>query len=667
MLVSEAAEKYVYINQPGAHVGYYENDQAPYMVEPMNEFNSRVFSGLIFVGPAQSGKTQGLILNTIAYSIKVDPMDMIVYSPTQAAARDFSVRRIDRMHHNSADLGDMMRSEKEADNKFDKHYKSGMILTISWPSRAEFAGRPIGRVVLTDRDRMDDDIEGEGEPFDLGLKRTTTFRSFGMCVAESSPSRPIKDPKWVRKTPHEAPPCKGILSLYNRGDRRRLKWPCPHCGNYFEGNFKMLTWDKKSNPLLAAETVRMICPKCNEEIWPEARKEMLRKARWVKDGQEIDEEGNIYGPEIRSKIASFWLNGVAAAFVTWIDLVVIYIEAEKDFERTGSELSLIKFYNTDLGEPYLPKALESLRLPEVLQARAEAIGGTKDEPCVPEGVRFLTATVDVGQNLFIVQVHGICPGSPFDITIVDRFQIRLSADRLDDDGQIQWVKPGTYLEDWDLITEQVIKRTYPLEGDPSKRMMVKITACDSGGKAGVTANAYEYYRKLRKEGLAGRFTLVKGDSTPTAPRTRITHPDSNNTKTKAAAQGDVPVLMIHSNTVKDMLSNRLDCMVPGAGLVRFPEWLPDWFYAELCVELRTDKGWERPPHTRNEAWDLMYYCIGVCISQLIGVEGLDWNKAPNWCAPWDKNSLVFEASQDVRFALPKVTEADFAAFGKALA
>ena len=42
----------------------------------------------------------------------------------------------------------------------------------------------------------------------------------GMTAAESSPGRVITDAKWIRKTPHEAPPTTGILSLYNRGDRR---------------------------------------------------------------------------------------------------------------------------------------------------------------------------------------------------------------------------------------------------------------------------------------------------------------------------------------------------------------------------------------------------------------------------------------------------------------
>ncbi|EKI05075.1 phage terminase large subunit family protein, partial [Escherichia coli 5412] len=44
----------------------------------------------------------------------------------------------------------------------------------------------------------------------------------------------MKDVKWRRTSPHEAPPTTGILSLYNRGDRRRWYWPCPHCGEYFQ-------------------------------------------------------------------------------------------------------------------------------------------------------------------------------------------------------------------------------------------------------------------------------------------------------------------------------------------------------------------------------------------------------------------------------------------------
>jgi phage terminase large subunit GpA-like protein len=673
MTVAEAAEEHRKLNNPGSYKGPWRNEANMAMVEPMTELTSRVFDGLVFVGPAQSGKTDALILNFILYSVKVDPMDMIVYSPTNAAARDFSTRRIDRLHRHSK-ISDMLLADKDADNKFDKQYSSGMLLSISWPSVTELAGRPIPRVLITDFDRIDDDIGGDGNAYDLGSKRTTSFRSFAMTVAESSPSRLISEDakKWVRHTPHEAPPCGGILALYNRGDRRRWYWPCPDCGSYFEGSFRLLTWDKhESNEIAASETVRMECPVCDYAIHPNERYGMQQKGRWLKDGQSIEKDGTVYGDGPRTSIASFWMNGTAAMFVTWTKLVQLYITAHNEFEKTGSEEALKKFYNNDLGEPYMPKSMESTRLPEDLQSRAENLGGSQEEPVVPEGVRFLIATVDVQKNMFIVQVQGICPGEPFDMVVIDRFQLKLNTlGRQDSDGQIAWVKPGTYLDDWDQILDKVIHRTYPLGDGSGRRMAVKVTGCDSGGKAGVTSNAYAFFRRLREKGYGGRFQLIKGDGKPGAPRTKISFPDSSDSKNKAAAQGDVPVLMVASNALKDELSNRLDSMVPGRGLIRFPKWLPDWFYVELCSEIRTDKGWEKPKHARNESWDLLYYCIGICLGGFIKVEGIRWGTPPAWAEEWSKNNLISAAGQEERFAKPDKPGYDMAkiaALGRVLA
>ncbi len=56
MTVAQAAEKYRFINQPGAYVGQWDNSTASYRVEPMNVFASRDYNNMAFVGPAQSGK-----------------------------------------------------------------------------------------------------------------------------------------------------------------------------------------------------------------------------------------------------------------------------------------------------------------------------------------------------------------------------------------------------------------------------------------------------------------------------------------------------------------------------------------------------------------------------------------------------------------------------------
>lgn len=669
LTVSKASEQYIYLNNPGAYVGPWLNSTTWYMVEPMNEFTSRRHRGLIFVGPAQCAKTQALILNTVAYRIKVDPMDTLLFCPTQSAARDFSIRRIDRMHNHSEEIGALLGATKDADNKFDKHYTNGMLLSLSWPSVTELAGRPVGCVVFTDYDRMPDDIGGDGAPYWLGSKRTTTFGTAAMTLAESSPSRPIKDPHWIRRTPHEAPPCDGILGLYNHGDRRRWHWPCPDCGSYFEGTFEMLMWDDKASHADSADTVRLQCPHCSYKIHPDQRDEMSMFGIWLKDGMWIDENGLVQGDEPRASIASFWLNGIAAAFVKWPALVEMYLNAKAEFDRTQSEEALKKFYNNDLGVPYMPVSDGGELLPENLKARAEPFA----EKLVPVGTRFLLGTVDVQKNGFVCQVFGVQAGAPFDLVLIDRFTIKKS-DRVDEVGDPYMVRPGTFLEDWDLLVKHLMSKTYELDDGSGRRMMLKMTVCDSGGEAGVTTQAYNFVRRLRYDKehpefreFSGRFHLVKGDHTLGVPRARITFPDSNRKDRFAAARGDVPVLMLNSNELKDALRNRLECTEPGKGMMRFPNWLADWFWAEMCEETRDSKGWHNPNSRRNEAWDLCYYAIGACVSPLLRIDYLDWNEPPGWAADWDKNSLVSAPDEGRRFERSQDVGYDFAQFAKALA
>jgi len=669
--VSQAAAKYRIVNQPGAYVGPWLNTTTPMMVEPMDLFTSRQYNGLIFVGPAQSSKTDSLLVNTIAYSIKIAPMDMMVVCPTMTAGRDFSMRRLDRLHRHSPEIGKMLLAGSDNDNTFDKQYRNGMLLSISWPTPTELGGKPIGRICMTDFDRMPMDVDGDGNPYDLASKRTTTFGSYAMTVAESSPSKEVSDLKWIPRTPHEAPPCEGILALYNRGDRRRWFWPCPECRNYFEARFDMLTYGKVKGQtnLEISESTRLTCPSCAFLIHPDQREAMQQRGRWLKDGQAIGKDGIIFGFEPRTSIASFWLRGPAATFITWKKLVSTYLDAQEEFERTGSEEALRKFYNNDLGEPYYPKSQRDVRLPESLKARADKLREDQVRK-VPLNTRFLIAVADVQQNMWVVQVFGILPGRPFDMVTIDRFDVRKSQ-RTDDDGERLWCKPASYLEDWDELISNVMDKEYELDDDTGRMMSIKFTGCDSGGKEGVTTMAYNFYRRLREDNKHRRFILLKGEALPGSPRTRINYPDSNQRDAKAAARGDVPVLTLNSNLLKDDLNGRLDCIEPGKGMYRTPDWMSDKFYAELCTEVRTMKGWTNPAGHRNESWDLSYYCIGICVSELVRVEGIDWGNPPSWAADWalpnGKNDLVRTVEQLPRFANAVKSAYDFGKFARELA
>lgn len=679
--VSEAAEKIREINNPGSYVGDWKNDTTPYLIEPMDLLTSTDFTGMVFVGPAQCGKTD-MWSNWLGYSAIYDPADMMLIQTAKDTARDFSIRRVDRLHRQSPKIGKMLTGGTDEDNVFDKHYASGMLLTLAWPSINHLSGKPIPRLWLTDYDRMTMDVDGEGNPFDLARKRATTFRSFGMTVAESSPGFVVENPKHILKTRHEAMPTPGILALYNRGDRRRFYWRCHQCDTPFEPDFSLLEWPDSEDAMECAEAAVMRCPHCRAIHAHDAgagfpsKREMNIAGRWVKDGQFWMPDGTMSGTPIRSTIASFWLKGVAAAFSDWKTLVFNYITAEREYENTGSEEALKATINTDQGVPYVPKLLASERAPETIKARAKDYGNRE----VPPGVRFLTAAIDVQKNRFVVQITGTYENK--DRVIVDRFDIRKSK-RVDKDGERYWVNPGAHAEDWKLLAEEVLGKTYPLGDGTGRRMGIVFTVCDSGGKTGVTSNAYDFVRWLRhgddededtseeqgtyewSQEYAGRFLLLKGASSRTAPRVHITFPDSQRKDRSAGARGEIPVLFINTHDIKDTLNNMLDRLDPG-GRWMFPNWLPDTFYAELTVEVKDpNKGWINPLRHRNESWDLMAYHLATCLLPQIAFDRIQWDDPPGWAAEWDLNDLVFDPSEkskpfdsdkNPRYGLSKLAE-----------
>lgn len=670
LTVSQAATRYRELDNPGSYVGPWPNEKTPYAVQIMDTFTSLDFTACVFVGPARIGKTD-ILLNWIGHSAVCDPADMLVVHMTQNTARDWSQGDLAKMFRHSPKIGAKVAPGRHNRNVHDVRFSSGMRLLIKWPTITELSGKTVPRVMLTDYDRMPPDVDGEGPPFDLAMKRTQTFKRYGMTVVESSPGRDITEAKWVPGSAHEAPPTKGILELYNRGDRRRWYWRCPFCQHSFEPDFKLFNYPKSRDPKEAAEQVTMRCPHCDMDIEPRAKAELNATGQWLKDGQIWLPDNRIVGAAIRSNIASFWLKGPAAAFQDWSSIVEKYLLAQQAFDKTGDEGPLRTTINTDQGLPYLPKAIEATRLPEELKDRAQDWGGSKDDPVVPVGTRFLVATVDVqaGSNAaFVVQVHGVGMGG--DIYLVDMFKIRKSQ-RVDDDGVPLLINPAAYPEDWRILVEKVIERTYPLADGSGRRMSIKQTGCDSGGAAGVTTQAYMFWRWLRDEHPAGhqaRFLLIKGEPSQSAPRVRLGYPDSNQKDRHSGARGDVPVLFINSTQVKDMAYAMLGRSAPNGGAVFFPKWAEDWLYVQLTAEVRTAKAWENTRKRRNEAWDLLYYCLGICLHSGIRVEHIDWENPPGWARDWDDNDLVFDPKVKISpFNIQNKVDYDLAALASTLA
>ncbi|MCH0694906.1 phage terminase large subunit family protein [Escherichia fergusonii] len=629
MRVADAVAQYMRVPMGAGNSVPWDPLVAPYVLEPMNCLASREYDAVIFVGPARTGKTIGLIDGWVIYNVICDPADMLIIQMTEEKAREHSKKRLARTFRVSPEVVSRLSPNKNDNNVYDRTFLAGNYLKIGWPSVNIMSSSDYKCVALTDYDRFPEDIDGEGDAFSLASKRTTTFMSSGMTLVESSPGRDVKDVKWRRTSPHEAPPTTGILSLYNRGDRRRWYWPCPHCGEYFQPCGDVVAGFRDiADPVLASEAAYIQCPSCSGRIMPEQKRELNGRGVWLRDGESINADGSRYGDPRRSRIASFWMEGPAAAYQTLSQLVYKLLTAEQEYETTGSEETLKTVINTDWGLPYLPRASMEQRKSELLEQRAEPIPSRS----VPDGVNFLVATVDVQagrHRRFVVQVTGY--GSRGERWIIDRYNITQSL-RGDSDGESQRIDPASYPEDWDVLLTDVFHKSWPLASDPSQQMRLMAMAVDSGGEDGVTDNAYKFWRRCRRDGLGKRIYLFKGDSIRRAKLITRTFPDNTGrTGRRAQAAGDVPLWLLQTDALKDRVNNALWRDSPGPGYVHFPDWLGSWFYDELTYEERSSDGkWSKPGRGANEAFDLMVYAEALVI--LHGYEKIRWPDAPEWAS-----------------------------------
>ncbi|WP_414151896.1 phage terminase large subunit family protein [Escherichia coli] len=629
MRVADAVAQYMRVPMGAGNSVPWDPQVAPYVIEPMNCLASREYDAVIFVGPARTGKTIGLIDGWVIYNVICDPADMLIIQMTEEKAREHSKKRLARTFRVSPEVVSRLSPNKNDNNVYDRTFLAGNYLKIGWPSVNIMSSSDYKCVALTDYDRFPEDIDGEGDAFSLASKRTTTFMSSGMTLVESSPGRDVKDVKWRRTSPHEAPPTTGILSLYNRGDRRRWYWPCPHCGEYFQPCGDVVAGFRDiADPVLASEAAYIQCPSCSGRILPEQKRELNGRGVWLRDGESINADGSRYGDPRRSRIASFWMEGPAAAYQTLSQLVYKLLTAEQEYETTGSEETLKTVINTDWGLPYLPRASMEQRKSELLEQRAEPVPSRS----VPDGVNFLVATVDVQagrHRRFVVQVTGY--GSRGERWIIDRYNITQSL-RGDSDGESQRIDPASYPEDWDVLLTDVFHKSWPLASDPSQQMRLMAMAVDSGGEDGVTDNAYKFWRRCRRDGLGKRIYLFKGDSIRRAKLITRTFPDNTGrTGRRAQAAGDVPLWLLQTDALKDRVNNALWRDSPGPGYVHFPDWLGSWFYDELTYEERSSDGkWSKPGRGANEAFDLMVYAEALVI--LHGYEKIRWPDAPEWAS-----------------------------------
>lgn len=672
--VSDAAAKFLIVKQPGMAGGPWSAAETPYMVEPMDMLSSRQHEAVCFAGPARVGKTLSLLLGWMAHAVVCDPGDFLFLSMTQDKAREFSKTDLARAIDHSPAIRAMLSNASADRNTHDIMFRHGMWVRVAWPTVSNVSGSTYRYVAITDLDRIPnaENVDGEGPLFSLALKRTTTFLSRGMALVESSPGIELEDPEWRAATSHEAPPVTGVLGIYNRSDRRRWYWRCPDCRDHFEaapglGLFN-LPDDRELSDVVRTSDLRamarhygrrIICPHCAVEI-PYAEKIKLNAGGlWVPDNCVVTPEGKVVGPEPSAKIAGYWLGGVAAAYQSWESLILRYLQGLQDYALTGSEETLKATTNTDQAMPYMSRHLvEASKRAKPLEDRA---GNEATRYVVPPQTRCVVGAVDVqggSTSRFVVQIHAV--GPHMEQWLVDRFEIKHS--NREGMGQDKApIDPATYAEDWDILTEKLLRSTWRTH-DSEREIKMRLLVVDTGGEDGATANAYSWFRKVRQQEMADRVMLYKGANTPKAPIIKLSRVGKRGTRDK----GDIPLYLCNPNLLSDSVDSGLRRATPGPGYLHFPKprhptlnpdgWLPQAFFDELKAEQRGKNGVWQQIRKRNETFDL---CRMIRAGLLrLGLDKIrDWNKVPAWLAPLELNSMVISVEDRREMKENEATEA----------
>jgi phage terminase large subunit GpA-like protein len=658
--VSQGAADTLVIKQPGTAGGSWSPDETPYMVGPMDALSSREHEAVVFVGPARCGKTASLLLGWAAHNIVNDPGDMLFLQMSKDKAREFSKTDVDRALRNSPKVHAMKSTRAVDSNTFDTMFRHGMFLRIAWPTITNVSGSTYRYVAITDIERMEnaENVDGEGNLFDLAKKRTTTFLSRGMTLVESSPGKPLEDPAWKPVTPHEAPPTKGIMSLYNRSDRHRWYWRCPDCADHFEAapGLKLFSLLPPDEVLLeevrtmnimkvANEYAKVVCPHCGSVLDPKLKQHLNRPehgAIWVPDGVRVNKDGSFTGDALQSKIRGYWLGGVAAAYQSWASLVANHLTGLQEYALTGSEEKLKQTVNTDQGAPYMSM---HLRMSQAGSNRPEdRAEKSMQRYVVPEETRCLIAAVDVqgGVNSrFVVQVTAIGPHR--ERWLVDRFEIK-DSEREGMGSEFAQIDPAGHPEDWDVLTKKLVNATWRTP-NTGREIRPRTVIVDSGGEDGVTVNAYAWKRRLRRLNLFKRVILYKGASTKGAPIIKETMVGKSSTHDTA----DIPLLHCNPNLLSDIVQAGLTRQTPGPGYWHFPAakhptqnpdgWLSPAFFSEMDAEVRNADGTWTQVRKRNEAFDLCRMTVAAELYLRLD-KVADWSKVPPWLAPLDQNSEV---------------------------
>lgn len=653
--VTEAAERRVRVQVQGAWQDF-DRTVTPYMVEPSDTTTSRLFKMGAFLGPSQSGKTK--MLETVAFhAVTCDPSPVLIIHMTRQSRDVWVEEKLDPSILNSPEVLERLGKGRE-DSTFSRKRFKGMRLTIGYPTPTILSGGTYRMVLITDVDHIPLVLGGkdnpEGSPGRMALQRVKSYLSRGFVLLEGSPAYPSLDPdfKAPKDEPHKLPPVEGgMAAYYNQGTRGRWYWECKDCGDEFEPRFDRLHYSTDLSPGAAGETAEMQCPHCGSLIEHRHKMEFNRDAMGGRGGWRHEAEGGglclLSDQAIRRTDTASWaLNGAAATFANWREMVANFEEAKRRLETLGDHVELAGVTYTEIGLPYQAEkdedenALSKQFLKDHLQ---EA-----DRGVAPEWTRFITVSVDVQATYFPVQITAW--GEDGRSQVVDRVDLTVPPEdapmaEADENGNRRRLDPSRYLEDWDVLLPYAHKVVPVAGANYGLRPIGSVV--DFQGAPGVSDNAEAFWNARKAKGEGSRWFLSRGQGGwRTQFRVKYEKPERGSGGKSARS---IKLLTMATDRLKDTMHAALRKASGGVGALYLPSWMSEDenLLGEFIAEERSGRtGWSKKPgEVRNEGTDL--WVQGRALAEHKKLLKISWDSPPRWAlgGPENENAVLLEDLQ----------------------
>jgi len=363
--VSEWADKHrVLTTRSSPEPGPWRTSRTPYLRDVMDALSpqSRCEMVVLMAG-AQIGKTEAGN-NWIGYNIHMAPGPMMAVQPTTEMAKRNSKQRIAPLIEDSEALRGLVREARSRDSGntvLAKEFPGGILVLVGANSAKGLRSMSARYLFLDEVDGYPGDVEGEGEPCDLAIARTTNYARRKILIT----STPVVSGR------------SRIERFYESSDQCRFWVPCPFCVHMQVLRFENLRWPKE-NPSAA----HYVCEQCGRSILDHAKNWMLPRGEWRPD-QITD-----------GKIRGFHLSSLYSP-VGWLSWGQI---AEKH-EKAGTDREKLQvFWNTILGLPWTDEG-EVPEVDRLYERREHYQIGT-----VPQGGLMLTAGADVQLKRLEVEI-----------------------------------------------------------------------------------------------------------------------------------------------------------------------------------------------------------------------------------------------------------------------